>query len=746
MLKIMSRCCLMALLWMMATDSAQGVTSKIHRHSSETDLSKGKGEGVVIGSRGTLTLGRSDEVLADDFENVWSVNSILTRGSTVYFSTSPNGGIYRYSFGALTRIYPVDSPSAEKPADDLVDPNDTSRITNEHVFALGMDVSGRLLAGFSGVHCRLCRFSTSGMDVLFEPKDDKYIFDITTDEAGNIYLATGPEGKVYRMDPLGKTAQLVYDSRDKNMLSLVAGVDGFLYAGSDDRGLVYKLNPRNQTATVLYDSIRPEVTALLFDQVYNPAAKDLYAIATSAEVAKTERDFAAQAPRSGRPESESGEGDAPDEQEQGGLELKIANTKKAPAEKKPSGPRPIRKGPRSETTSMLYRIDHEGYVKTVMEKMAVFLCLSQCPDGLLIGTGNDAELLLVNPETEQRTVLYQDEQAQQVTSLGVTDEAIYMGTANPAKLVQLKKTYTVEGTYVSELIDAEQPARWGKLQIDAEVPSDCKVLVSCRSGNVGDVNDPTFSPWTDPEPVTEPVQLKCPLGRFCQYKLILQSQSGEQSPVIREVAVASTIPNLAPVVESVDVEQHERSSRKDMFRIQYKAADENDDTLSYTIYLRKVGRSFWIKLKDNVDEDTFDWDSRTVEDGRYEIRVVASDHKTNTSATALTGSRISDPVVVDNTGPVVRGHFIEQRGPVTVLGLRIGDVFSAIGKLDYTLDADPDWQSSVPEDLVYDTTDEDFEIHLEGLSPGDHIVTVRIADALDNVTFRSFDIQIPDKQ
>ena len=66
-------------------------------------------------------------------------------------------------------------------------------------------------------------------------------------------------------------------------------------------------------------------------------------------------------------------------------------------------------------------------------------------------------------------------------------------TANPAKLVTLGSGFASEGTYTSDLIDAGQPATWGKLQLEASIPQGCKVLLAVRSGNVKDVNDPTFS-------------------------------------------------------------------------------------------------------------------------------------------------------------------------------------------------------------------------------------------------------------
>ena len=728
---------LLGLICMLASQSP-AVTSRIYRHATGSDLLKGKTEQVVISSRGTMQLGRAAEVLTETFSQVWSVNSIIARAGTITFGTSPNGGIYRYNFGVLTQIYPLDVELPSSLFDERADSNDLDQVTNEHVFALGTDMTGRLLAGFSGKSCRLCRFSASGVDVIFKPKDALYIFDIATDEAGNIYVATGPEGKVYRLDPLGKTAQLLYDSRDKNILSLVAGTDGFVYAGSDDRGLVYKLNPRNQSASVLYDSSKPEISSVLFGHDLEPSARDLYAIATSAKVVKTESEFAATTPQPGRPESDKKES-TPAAGTEGGFKLKIANTKQESSSKPSTRPSSTRKRGPAETISTLFRIDRSGYVTDISSKMAVFLCLAQNAQGLLIGTGNEGQVLLVDPVAEQHSVLYEDQQASQITSIAVSEKDVYLGTANPAKLIHLRGDYAPRGTFISRLIDAGQPANWGKLQIDADLPAGCKVLVSSRSGNVEDVNDPTFSNWTAPVEITEPVQLKCPLGRFCQYKLILESANGDQTPLIREIAVASTVPNLAPTVRSVDVSREAGASKRGIYSIQYKAQDDNKDTLVYSVFFRKVGRSHWIKLKDKVKGDQVAWDGRTVEDGRYEIRVKASDHQSNTTATKRTASRVSDPVVIDNTGPLIRGHFIEKRGQKTVFGLLVRDMLSVVSKLDYTIDSHDEWNAAVPDDLVYDTTDENFTIEIADLEPGEHVIAVRIQDDLGNVTYRSFE-------
>ena len=319
---------------------------------------------------------------------------------------------------------------------------------------------------------------------------------------------------------------------------------------------------------------------------------------------------------------------------------------------------------------------------------------------------------------------------------------MYLGTANPPKLIKLGSGFASEGTYTSDLIDAGQPAKWGKLQIEADIPKGCSVQVASRSGNVKDVNDPTFSPWTDLVKMTQPVQLRCPLGRFCQYKLVLQSEDGLQSPLIREIAVAGSVPNLAPKVESVGVSRIATTGKKGTFKISYKAKDDNGDKLIYKIDFRKIGRTNWIELKDELEAASFEWDGRTVEDGRYEVRVTTSDERSNTTTTKLTGSRISEPVVVDNTAPVIERHSIDKDAKTITLKLQISDEFSAIGQVHYTVDSNAKWIGTMPNDLVYDTTDEDFTIVIEELETGEHIITVRISDSVGNTMYKTFEVNV----
>jgi len=734
----------LTLVCVISGSASLAVNSKITRHASSSDLMKGKTENIVIGSRGTLQLGSDWEAPVKEFEDVWSINSIVVSGGTVYIGTSPNGGIYKYSLDKLTQIYPEESEKKPAPKkikkdkdantpDDANTADDKAYLSNEHIFAMATDVVGRLLAGISGDKCRLCRFKNDKYEVIFEPDEDKYIFAIEVDSGGNIYLGTGPEGKVYKLDSSGKKTQLIYDSQDKNILSLAAGQDGFVYAGSDSRGLIYKINPRTKTATVLYDSDEPEITALLFTE-----DGVLHAAATSAKIVQAQTKFAAQSPLAGRPETTTTKSK---DDAKGGLKLKIANIKEAVSKMPSKGPTPPRKPTRPGQASYIHKISRDGFVTNVFSEAAVFFCLAEQDKSLLVGTGNSGQLFTVDPSTEQEALIYEDKQASQITALNVRRDAVYLGTANPAKLIKLGTGFASNGTYISELIDAGQPAMWGKLQIEADIPQGCKVQVASRSGNVKDVNDPTFSSWTQLEEVTQPVQLQCPLGRFCQYKLVLQSK-GPHTPIIREIAVASSVPNLAPKVESVDVSPIAAPGKQGEFKISFKAEDDNGDKLIYKIDFRKIGRTNWIELKDEIEKPTFEWDGKTVEDGRYEVRVTASDERSNNSATKLTGSRISEQVIVDNTAPVINKHSIDKDKNTLILKLHVSDEFSAIGRLNYTVDSNEKWKGTMPDDMVYDTMDEDFTIVIDKLEPGEHIIAVRIADSVGNIIYKTFEVNV----
>jgi len=727
------------------------VTTKIVSHSTAVDFTAGETNNTVIDSDGTIKLARSSQQidLKESLKNAWIINSIVTDSDgSLYLGTSPNGIIVKYKQGKATRLYPVNKSQPES-ADENSPATNSDTFTNEHIFAMAVDSAGRLLAAVSGEDCRLMRFTDTGdgikIEDLFSPKEANYIFAIALDTVGNIYLATGPNGNIYGLNAFGQNPELIYDCPDKNVLALTVDAKGSIYAGCDQRGVIYKIDPDQKTAVALYDSEQPEITSLLLDEEGN-----LYVAATSDKAVKANQQFNSITSNTtaGRPDTDLPAKES-DEKTAGTVTINIANTADPDSAETPAAP--AARGTPPKQASHIYKIDPQGFVTDVFAEMALFFATAQQGGEILLGTGNDAKLFSIDPQGQQTAIAYEDEQAAQITALAVSGQKLYLGTSNPPKLIALDKSFAASGTYISELIDAGQPAKWGKLQLDADIPEATLVTLSVRSGNVKDPNDPTFSQWTEAIQITEATDMLCRPGRFCQYKLTLKTDLSSEkinTPVIRRVAAAHVIPNLPPKVISVNLAANKKKTGS--FILTYLATDDNDDKLVYTIELKKLGSAKWIELEDKLTVTKAEWNTKTAEDGRYEIRVTASDRPSNTTANAslagfgepLTGSRISDPFVIDNTAPAIEKIEMAVANQTATITLNLKDAFSAIGNVSYTIDSDDDFQSVLPNDMVYDTTAEEFVITIDDMEKGPHIIALKISDSVNNTIYKTLEVEI----
>ncbi len=173
-----------------------------------------------------------------------------------------------------------------------------------------------------------------------------------------------------------------------------------------------------------------------------------------------------------------------------------------------------------------------------------------------------------------------------------------------------------------------------------------------------------------------------------------------------------------------------------MRNIEWDASDPNDDPLIYTLDFRQGTQGKWILLKDNVRESSYSWDTRTVADGRYEVRVSASDAAANATGDGKSASRVSDAVVVDNTPPVIGNLDTKQHGNSTTITFKVVDRTSTVAAVAYSIDSHDDWQAVVPSDNIFDGPEESVSVKLE-LSPGPHQVTFRATDSHGNRSFQN---------
>jgi hypothetical protein len=167
----------------------------------------------------------------------------------------------------------------------------------------------------------------------------------------------------------------------------------------------------------------------------------------------------------------------------------------------------------------------------------------------------------------------------------------------------------------------------------------------------------------------------------------------------------------------------------------WSADDPNDDDLVYSIYYHGENDKDWKLLKDKIEQKFYTWDTTSMPDGAYYLKVVASDQPSNPTGEALTAERQSERFIVDNTPPQITGLAAEPSTAAdsgATVRFRATDATSAIVKAQYSVDAG-DWTLVLPAGGVSDSPDERYEFTLRNLAPGEHTVAVRASDQFDNL-------------
>jgi hypothetical protein len=93
--------------------------------------------------------------------------------------------------------------------------------------------------------------------------DATHVWDLAEDRDGNLYVATGDDGKIFKVSADGKTT-VAYTAEDSQVLCLATAPDGSIYAGTGPGGHVVRIDPRGN-AKVLYASPETYVWSLAVD-------------------------------------------------------------------------------------------------------------------------------------------------------------------------------------------------------------------------------------------------------------------------------------------------------------------------------------------------------------------------------------------------------------------------------------------------------------------------------------------------
>jgi hypothetical protein len=101
--------------------------------------------------------------------------------------------------------------------------------------------------------------------------DASHVWDVVEDREGSLYVATGNEGKIYKVPAEGKPV-VAYAGEQSQVLCLAVASDGSLYAGTGPNGQIIRIDPRGQ-AKVFCQTGEAYVWSLAID----PKGQALYA-------------------------------------------------------------------------------------------------------------------------------------------------------------------------------------------------------------------------------------------------------------------------------------------------------------------------------------------------------------------------------------------------------------------------------------------------------------------------------------
>ena len=694
--------------------------------SSRAELLKGDARGVSISDTGVLKLApKLTEVFNTQQTYIWS--SAVGNQGDVFLGTGHDGRIYRVAAdGSGSLLY------------------DAAELD---VTALAVGKDGVLYAGTSP-DGKVYRITPDGhAEVYFDP-GDKYIWSLALLPDGSLAVGTGDNGKLYRVRSAGAKPEssLFVSTTQTHVISLALTAQGDLIAGTDSGGLVLRISPDGKTFA-LFDTQLREIHALA------PAPDgSIYALALS-DAAATARapSTPAAAPQSGEPPS-SGTSVTISALDENGAPLQ---SQSAPTRSRTDV---------SNARSAVFRILPDGAADVVWSSTnvtAFSIAPGLQPGSVLIGTAEKGRVYSVTNDGRD-TLLLQSSEGQ-ISSLLVKNDQVYAASSNQGKLFRFGGELVSEGSYESPVRDAKLTASWGRVWWRGAGSVDLQT----RSGN-GERPDATWSEWSAPYKNPEGTQITSPRARFIQWRATLRS-SVVASPQtwMEDISVAYLPRNVAPEIFSITalpvgvglqqvaqviIDPNVESSGLDpsMFgpvaqvpprrfyqrgarSFQWLAEDRNGDTLEYTIYYRALNESTFRLLKDKLRDNFYTIDGATLADGRYVIKVVASDGPDNPPGQKLMGERLSEPVDIDNTPPVVRVLDQPQMGRD---GLRVvfavDDATGKIKRSDASVDGSP-WSPVFPDDGIADSGHEIYSLDFAVLATGEHTISLRSFDASGNV-------------
>src|SRR5678815_2212687 len=672
---------------------AQAGQPVIWETSGRTELLKGDSRGVSISDTGVLMLApKLTEVFNTQQTYIWS--STVDSQGNVYLGTGHDGKTYKIS--------PAGTGSLLYDAAEL------------DVTALAIGRDGALYAGTSP-DGKVYRIGADGKaDVYFDPSD-KYTLSLAVMNDASLAVGAGDSGKIYRVRTAGAKPEssLLVSTNQTHVISLAVTPQGDLLAGTDPGGLVLRISPEGKTFA-LFDTQLREIHALA------PAADgSIYALALSDAAAGNKSSTAPVVT------TQPSDGTNPSTT----VTITAIDETGAPLQAQPTTTRS--RSDVSNARSAVFRILPDGATDVVWSSATITafsIAPALTPGSVLIGTADKGRIYSVTNDGRD-TLLLQSPEGQ-ISSLLVRNDQVYAASSNQGKLFRFGNELVTEGTFESPVRDAKLTAAWCRIWWRGAGV----VEVQPRSGN-GERPDATWSDWSTAYRNPDGNQISSPRARFIQWRATVRA-SGSTGALssVEDVSVAYLPRNVAPEVLSITalpigvglqqiaqvmVDPNVESSGLDpsVFgpvaqvpprrfyqrgarSFQWQAEDRNSDTLEYAIYYRALNEQTFRLLKDKLRDNFYTIDGATLADGRYVIKVVATDAPDNPPGQKLMGERLSEPVDIDNTPPVVKAMGQPQlKGDAVHVVFSVDDATGKVKKADASLDGAA-WLPVFPDDGI----------------------------------------------
>ncbi len=716
------------LCWVMLSLASPLVAmeAKIYHAQSQASFLKGTLNGVSADPLGGLHL-------ADRAERLVALGE---QGVALAAAAAPNGWILGTSTGKVLHIDPRGQMKVLFTAPE------------PEIFAVWVDKDGTVFAG-SSPRGKVYRITGEGGTPFFDP-GETYIWSLARGTGGDLLVATGTQGKLFRVDRQGQ-GQVVHRSRDPHLRVLLPLSDGSLLVGTAGEAKVLSLSTRGDVRT-LYAAPGFEVVALA-------ASPDgtAYAALTAAE---SRTGGAGAAPPLFPATSQVGGGAVPPKP------AGDTASSAVPAPGTPGAPINFGMSAAPAAQSLVLRIRANGEVEKVWEfPTDTIYSLLWHRGRLWVGTGPEGHLYSFQAGG---MVLEKDADERLVTLLLPDQPGPAFITNDAAALFRFTSEPERQGSYTSAPFDAEEVSSFGAFRWRGQVAEGASLKFSFRTG-LSSEPDETWSSWTEPRSGAEIALGALPRGRYLQWLALFDAGRGGQGalsldgveasfrqqnlrPQIRSFTVLDPGVVLAPPafnpVDQVFEPAHPNRDgifttlkpatadpqslllkqlwKKGYRSLRWTADDPNHDRLTYDLYFTSAALGDqWLPMISGLKDDYISFDETVLPDGTYRFRLVVSDGSDNSPAEALTAEQVSDAVVIDHSPPRLAG--VERNGKgVEIL---IDDQRSPLREVLVSVDAG-EWKPLPSEDGMLDSSSERFLVERPA---GAKLLLVRAMDSSFNL-------------